>query len=69
MCPGTYRGFHYKLFLNHSCQFHESQVFLQSCSVSKKTFDLTRGCFDPTKYNNIGIFKQIVGTKHPSGNY
>ena len=36
-----------------------------------ETFDLTvnRKCFGPTKYNDIGTFEQIVGPKHPSGNF
>ena len=33
------------------------------------TQQLPEGRFDPTKYNNIGTFEQIVEPKCPSGNY
>ena len=40
----------------------------QSCSVSKKTFDLTvtRGTLWSDKNNNTGTFEQIVEPKRPS---
>ena len=51
---------------------HNGVKFIMKLNKNKAVLSvrkqLPEGRFGPTKYNNIGTYEQIVGSKRPSGN-